>query len=628
MKKICYLIVFVFFATPSFAQEGILSVLLNGENVMSGQGFDVNLGNCQGDFLVVESTHPSQNGVEYRYAFEVQRDNKVIQYVDDIKFDASVFNPTIRIPIPTAKGWYDVKIFASLKIKLFSLGNVNIYVWGPYSEVNGVLFRVLNSAQNIDFCGPSQHGMYGFGVSQGWRKYDFPVMMADMDGNGTSDIVGFAGHGMDLALNQGGSWAYAPGISGNYGFNQGFNGSNSIRTTARLNRDNRADVLVFGPGATESLFSNPNGGFTFASSTNWFSGATGWNNNHHERLVADVNGDGLDDIIGFGYVSTQVSAANGNGGFFPLTSFNDLAYNQNWSKERHVRTMANVNNDGRADIVAFGQNKTYVYVYDRATTSYVLRNEIDDFHYAAGYRVDEHVRLLRDVNGDGMDDIVAFANDGVRVALANATGYGDATYWIHDYGKFYGWRNARHPRLMGDINGDGMADIVGFFEDGIWASLSTGYSFTCPETHSGEFSIAEGFTVEDHPRWLADIDGDGRMEIVANSNSSIQYFNCNSSAPTFRANNPKSEVKDAEKPNVSVYPTLLENDLSVYVTGAKAGSQLSIVDMTGKLILTAQLTGSENEKVDLAHLITSGMYFVRIVNDQGVLDMSDKIVVR
>lgn len=595
---------------------------------MSGQGFDVNLENCQGNFLVVESSHLRQHGVEYKYAFEVERNGKVIQYVDEIKFDISVLNQVIRVPIPSAEGWYDVKISASLKIKLFSLGSLDIYIWGPYSQVNSVFFRVLNSAQNIEFCGPSHHGMYGFGISQGWRKYDFPVLMADMDGSGTSDIVGFAGHGMDLALNQGGHWAFAPGIGGNYGFNQGFNGSNSIRTTARLNNDNRTDVLIFGPGATETLFSNPNGGFTFASSTNWFSGATGWNNNHHERLVADVNGDGLSDIIGFGYVSTQVSAANGSGGFFPLTSFNDLAYNHGWLKERHVRTMANVNNDGRADIVAFGQNKTYVYVYDRATTSYLLRNEINDFHYDAGYRVDEHVRLLRDVNGDGMDDIVAFANDGVRVALANATGYDDATYWIHDYGKFYGWRNARHPRLMGDINGDGMADIVGFFEDGIWASLSTGYSFTCPETYSGEFSIAEGFTVEDHPRWLADIDGDGRMEIVANSNSSIQYFNCNSPEPTFRSSAPKPQQDDSAKRNVSVYPTLLEGDLNIFVTGGHVGGQLDILDMTGKLILTTQLTGTDNQKIELTNQLSSGMYFARVLNDQGLLDWSNKIVVR
>jgi hypothetical protein len=609
--KIACIGTFLFLMNSSlYAQwEARTTLYYNGNEVTGNEIKEVYVADCNSAMLILKHYNWAY-GYDNDWSFSIYRDSKLIQNVRNTR----VRDNYIRIPISIASGLYSVDIWIS--------GNQVVY---------GYLISVTNNSNsfpNIDFCGSSHHGMYGFGVSQGWRKYDFPVMMADMDGSGTSDIVGFAAHGMDLALNQGGNWAYAPGISGNYGFNQGFNGSNSIRTTAKLNYDNRADVLVFGPGATESLFSNPNGGFTFASSTNWFSGATGWNNNHHERLVADVNGDGLDDIIGFGYVSTQVSAANGNGGFFPLTSFNDLAYNQNWSKERHVRTMANVNNDGRADIVAFGQNKTYVYVYDRATTSYVLRNEIDDFHYAAGYRVDEHVRLLRDVNGDGMDDIVAFANDGVRVALANATGYGDATYWIHDYGKFYGWRNARHPRLMGDINGDGMADIVGFFEDGIWASLSTGYSFTCPETHSGEFSIAEGFTVEDHPRWLADIDGDGRMEIVANSNSSIQYFNCNSSAPTFRANNPKSEVKDAEKPNVSVYPTLLENDLSVYVTGAKAGSQLSIVDMTGKLILTAQLTGSENEKVDLAHLITSGMYFVRIVNDQGVLDMSDKIVVR
>jgi len=619
MKRISIFLFFILFTFKVFSQEGPVTLILNGNIIYDSE---VILEDCHNNFLVVEYNGFNSEKYDNKYAFEVYRDGVLIQYVEDLKF--TTFFVQIRVPIPTAYGFYEVRFFKSPKVIL----PFGIVYYPPYGIEAGRNLRVLNYAQNIEFCGPSQHGITGFGLNQGWSKFNFPVMMADVDGNGNSDIVGFASHGTDLALNQGGSWAFAVGIPGKYGSNQGYNGSNSIRTTAKLNHDNRADVVVFGPNGVETEFASPSGGFIHKGNYGWFGGNTGWNITQHERFLADVNGDGLDDIIGFGNVSTQVSASNGNGGYYSYSSLNALAYNHGWRKDRHVRVMANVNNDGMADIVAFGENMTYVYVFNRTTGLYELRNEIDDFHYAAGYRVDEHVRYLRDVNGDGRDDIIAFANDGVRVAIANSTGYNDATYWIFDYGKFYGWRNSLHPRLMGDINGDGMADIVGFFADGIWASLSTGSSFTCPETYSGEFSIKEGFTVENHPRWLADIDGDGRMEIVANSNTSIQYFNCHAGAPTFRTANPTVEAVVNENKKVTIYPTVLENSLEINITSAAKGSQLSIVDLTGKVVFNSTLSGSENEAINIGSNINSGMYFARIIGNHGALLLSQKIVVR
>ena len=37
--------------------------------------------------------------------------------------------------------------------------------------------------------------------------------------------------------------------------------------------------------------------------------------NHYPRLLADVNGDGMDDIVGFGANAVVVSLATGNGTF-------------------------------------------------------------------------------------------------------------------------------------------------------------------------------------------------------------------------------------------------------------------------------------------------------------------------
>ena len=58
-----------------------------------------------------------------------------------------------------------------------------------------------------------------------------------------------------------------------------------------------------------------------------------------------------------------------------------------------------------------------------------------------------------------------------------------AARWVADYGydaSAGGWRVENHIRLMADVNRDGKADVVGFGGPGVYVSLSTGTSFTAP----------------------------------------------------------------------------------------------------------------------------------------------------
>ena len=87
-----------------------------------------------------------------------------------------------------------------------------------------------------------------------------------------------------------------------------------------------------------------------------------------------------------------------------------------------------------------------------------------------------------------------------------------------------GWRVEQHPRLLADINGDGRADIVGFGNAGVYVSLRAGDgSFTAPAAAWSTTSAttpAAGAS-SSHPRFLADTTGDGRADIVGFGNAGV-----------------------------------------------------------------------------------------------------------
>jgi hypothetical protein len=96
---------------------------------------------------------------------------------------------------------------------------------------------------------------------------------------------------------------------------------------------------------------------------------------------------------------------------------------------------------------------------------------VRNYSYLDGYRVDQHVRLLGDVNGDHRADIVGFGRDATFVSLGQATGTFAAPKNVTaKYSYADGWRVDRHVRLLADVNGDQLADIVGFGESETWVS--------------------------------------------------------------------------------------------------------------------------------------------------------------
>jgi len=130
-----------------------------------------------------------------------------------------------------------------------------------------------------------------------------------------------------------------------------------------------------------------------------------------------------------------------------------------------------------------------------------------------------------------MADIVGFGIAGVTVALATGGGhfaapsfvlgaFGAATFrrrWVSEN---------QFPRAVGDVNGDRMADIIGFGNAGVTVALATGDGhFAAPSFVLDAFGAANfggGWASQDQfPRFVADVNEDGMADIVGFGNAGV-----------------------------------------------------------------------------------------------------------
>lgn len=148
-----------------------------------------------------------------------------------------------------------------------------------------------------------------------------------------------------------------------------------------------------------------------------------------------------------------------------------------------------------------------------------------EFGTAQGWRVDRHPRFLADLTSDGRADIVGFGDSGVITALSN----GDGSFQLlglvlQGFGYNAGWRVDRHPRYVADITGDVIPDIVGIRDSGVWVSRARLDGYDTPRKVTPHYG-GKGWT-ERNPRYLADITGDHRKDVVgfADGGVSVRRF--------------------------------------------------------------------------------------------------------
>ncbi|MFD3912427.1 RICIN domain-containing protein, partial [Streptomyces sp. NPDC058603] len=194
-----------------------------------------------------------------------------------------------------------------------------------------------------------------------------------------------------------------------------------------------------------------------------------------------------------------------------------------WWAGAGARFLADTTGAGRADIVGLTSAKGALTSSSRGDGTFDDERVLHQPVPSAG---PADLWTLVDTTGGGRPDIVVLSADGVRVSLQDEDGTfapagGKLVLKAFGHGKQAGgWLADKHPRFLADTTGDGRLDVVGCHDDGVWVSLQDEEGKFAPIAEEpvlrafGHGEKAGGWLVDQHPRFLADTTGDGRLDVV------------------------------------------------------------------------------------------------------------------
>ncbi len=297
-----------------------------------------------------------------------------------------------------------------------------------------------------------------------------------------------------------------------------------------LDGDGRGDVCGRGPDGMECALSTGSGFADNSQWTTGFSDAAGWGTySYHWSTIRfpDLNGDGMADICG--RTSSGMVCELSTGSAFSSSSTWTSEYAADWEgSAAYWATIEfpDLNGDGKADVCGRASNGLYCGVSSGSAFSDPIQwtagfSDADGWaSLASNYATIQYP----DVNGDTKADVCGRTADGVQCALSDGTQFLSLDYWdgvfkSPEWTAQENWGTIQFP----DLNGDGMADLCGRDSTGVICALSTGEAFEVAAPWTTAFNDGTGWSGSDS--WgtiqFPDINADGMSDICGRSEFGI-----------------------------------------------------------------------------------------------------------
>ena len=275
--------------------------------------------------------------------------------------------------------------------------------------------------------------------------------------------------------------------------------------------DGKSDIITFArnnPLAFGDVYVALSDGVRFGASVKWHDFFA--IDRRETLVIGDFDGDGRDDIATWlGTTTKQVYVARslGAGMTAGVVWLDSVGFDPS-----DVLSAADVNGDGKHDLVLFNRTRGLVYVALSEGSRFAAPELWHGFFAVSRYERP----ATADLDGDGVDDIVTFGTDSptafgdVYAALSIRTRFGldDSSEKWHD---FFAIRPSERI-LVGDLNGDRRDDFFTFLPPP-FAQCYTAVSQGSSMGPSVLWREAVAPLATDVPM-LGDVNGDGQVDIL------------------------------------------------------------------------------------------------------------------
>lgn len=334
----------------------------------------------------------------------------------------AVYSKVLLVYLQNAMGALDAPIqyttspgIRSLVIADFNSDGRNDIVLGEldYDAAGQVIGNIEVFLQNAS-------GRFETGIKYPSANPANNIRISDLNNDGRLDVIGVSWRYVDLFF-QKSDGSLLPPVT--YELSPAGNGEVESVETGDINNDGLKDIIVLNANSFIGvLLQMPSG--LFAPPINYPTDigvlATGWG-----LAVGDINGDGLDEVI----VTYDRNWPRSKIGIFQQDGSGTLVLSKiydSWDMPRPIK-LADINNDGRLDVVVYHDAWKNVGVYIQGSDGTLFPEELYNTPYL--YVSRPQSLAVGDINGDSLNDVAIVDNNGSLTLLYHRTeaGYPDIT---------------------------------------------------------------------------------------------------------------------------------------------------------------------------------------------------------
>lgn len=387
-----------------------------------------------------------------------------------------------------------------------------------------------------------------WGNASGMDTHDYyygSIQSADLDGDGQDELLARASNGMQVykydatnanwdLLDQGGPFKDANGYTNPQFY--------YTIQTADVDGDGKDELLARASTGMQvyDFDATKTPAWILRDSGGPFTDAGGWNQWKFYSTIqtADLDGDGQFELLGRSSSGMQVyrfDAASSD--WELLAASGPFPSSTGWDNEQFNSTIqtADVDGDGKAEVLARSSTGMQVWKFDTTDKSWESLSETGPFSDAGGWNQQEYYLTIQtaDVDGDGRDEVLGRGANGMTVVRFNSSDNSWRT--LNSSGPFTnaaGWDQIQFYSTIqtADIDGDGRKDLLARSSSYV---LSYSYKYDAL-TDTGSWQAAsngppfgsETFDAEDHYLTMqtADINGDGKSDLLIRGNAGMLAY--------------------------------------------------------------------------------------------------------